>query len=129
MLADARAGKFDVILAWREDRLYRSYRPMLDVLECLEETGLDIELAKETFDKTHDGRQGMVAKMELDASMIASSWHGRASCRWQSFELPRPIRLHASRDVYQTHEDEAYWVRKMFEWCASGIGTLEVRGG
>src|SRR5512138_3218674 len=26
MLADARAGNFDVIVAWREDRLYRGYR-------------------------------------------------------------------------------------------------------
>src|SRR5512135_3596879 len=51
MLADARAKRFDVIVAWREDRLYRSMRPMLDVLDCIQETGIDIELVKETFDK------------------------------------------------------------------------------
>ena len=67
MLADARKGDFEVILAWREDRLYRSYRPMLDVLDCIEETGVDVELAKETFDKRMMGGKVWVAKMELDA--------------------------------------------------------------
>src|SRR5262249_42735551 len=67
MLADAYAGKIDVIIAWREDRLYRSYRPMLDVLDCLDKTGIDIELVKETFDKRIAPVKAWAAKMELDA--------------------------------------------------------------
>jgi len=67
MLADARAGKFDVILAWREDRLYRSYRPMLDVLDCLEETNVTIELAKGHFDQNLAPVKAWAARMELQA--------------------------------------------------------------
>jgi site-specific DNA recombinase len=67
MLADARAGQFDVIIAWREDRLYRAMRPMVDVLECLEETGIDIELAKEHFDRSIAPVKAWAARLELTA--------------------------------------------------------------
>ena len=67
MLADAYAGKFDVIVAWREDRLYRGYRPMLDVLDCIEGTGIDIALVKEHFDKKLAPVKAWAARMELDA--------------------------------------------------------------
>src|SRR3990167_431292 len=67
MIADAHAGRFEVIVAWREDRLYRSYRPMLDVLECLEQTGMEIELVKETFDSKIAPVKAWAARMELDA--------------------------------------------------------------
>ena len=35
MLKDAGRDEFDVILAWREDRLYRGIRSMLTVLETI----------------------------------------------------------------------------------------------
>jgi site-specific DNA recombinase len=50
MLKDASRGEFDVILAWREDRLYRGLRPMLMVLDAVQKHALNILLAKETFD-------------------------------------------------------------------------------
>ncbi|MBV6395165.1 MAG: hypothetical protein HFACDABA_00736 [Anaerolineales bacterium] len=37
MLKDAAKDKFDVILAWREDRLYRGIRVMLTVLEIVQD--------------------------------------------------------------------------------------------
>src|SRR5512136_1707957 len=37
VLRDAAAGNFSVILAWREDRLYRGMRAMLTVLETIQE--------------------------------------------------------------------------------------------
>ena len=67
MLTDARAGMFDLIIAWREDRLYRGMRPMLDVLDCIEQTPVDIELVKETFDKRLAPVKAWAARMELDA--------------------------------------------------------------
>jgi len=66
MLADARAGKFDVILAWQR-------------IGCIEVTtnarrvglprgtGIDIELAKETFDKNIAPVKAWAARMELQA--------------------------------------------------------------
>ena len=66
MIADGKAGEYDVILAWREDRLYRAFRPMLNVLELVESYGIDIELVKETFDKKMAPGKAWVAKMELE---------------------------------------------------------------
>jgi DNA invertase Pin-like site-specific DNA recombinase len=67
MIAAAKeSDMFDVILAWREDRLYRSFRPMLDVLELVEEHDLDIELARETFDRRMAPVKAWAAKMELE---------------------------------------------------------------
>ena len=37
MLKDATKDKFDVILAWREDRLYRGLRSMLTVMETVQD--------------------------------------------------------------------------------------------
>ena len=51
MLKDAARDKFDVILAWREDRLYRGIRAMLTVLEIVQNYKIDIMLAKDVFYK------------------------------------------------------------------------------
>lgn len=50
MLKDAARDEFDVILAWREDRLYRGIQAMLTVLETVQDYKIEILLAKETFD-------------------------------------------------------------------------------
>lgn len=42
MLKDAARDKFDVILAWCEDRLYRGIRAMLIVLETVQDYKIDI---------------------------------------------------------------------------------------
>jgi len=47
----ARPALFDVIVAWREDRLYRGLRPMLAVLDLVERGCFTIDLVAETFDQ------------------------------------------------------------------------------
>ena len=67
MLKDAARDKFDVILAWREDRLYRGIRAMLTVLETVQDYKIEILLAKETFDSKIAPIRAWVAQMELDS--------------------------------------------------------------
>lgn len=50
MLKDTSRSEFDVILAWREDRLYRGLRSMLRVLETVQQYNISILLVKEMFD-------------------------------------------------------------------------------
>lgn len=50
MLKDGTRDEFDIILAWREDRLYRGIRAMLAVLETVQDYKIEILLAKENFD-------------------------------------------------------------------------------
>lgn len=42
MLRDAADDQFDVIIAWREDRLYRGMRAMLLILETIQQYNLTI---------------------------------------------------------------------------------------
>lgn len=80
MLADGGAGAFEVFLAWREDRLYRAYRPMTDFLEMLEETGIRVELARDSFDIRFAPLKAWGAKMENEAraQRTAMGREGRA---------------------------------------------------
>ena len=66
MLNDATKDEFDVILAWREDRLYRGIRSMLTVLETVQDYRIEILLAKENFDTKIAPIRAWVAQMELD---------------------------------------------------------------
>jgi DNA invertase Pin-like site-specific DNA recombinase len=66
MLKDATRDKFDVILAWREDRLYRGIRAMLTVLETVQDYKIEILLAKENFNAQIAPIGAWVAQMELD---------------------------------------------------------------
>ena len=67
MLNDAIAGKFNVILAWREDRLYRGLRAMMFVLDIVQEHSLEVILVKDTFDPKMAPIKAWVAGMELEA--------------------------------------------------------------
>lgn len=66
MLSDAEQGYFDVILAWREDRLYRGMRAMLMVIETAQTHKITLMLARETFDPKMAPLKAWVAQMELD---------------------------------------------------------------
>lgn len=128
MLADARAGLFDVILAWREDRLYRSYRPMLDVLDCLEETGLDIELAKENFDKNLAPVKAWAARMELNAKhdrqMMGMAGRFEQGKAWPAI---LPYGLQIVKDRYAVNEAEAECVRLVWQWFGDGVSLNDIR--
>ncbi|MEW6403364.1 MAG: recombinase family protein [Chloroflexota bacterium] len=67
MLKDAARDNFDVILAWREDRLYRGIRAMLTVLETVQDYKIEILLAKENFDSKIAPVRAWAAQMELES--------------------------------------------------------------
>jgi site-specific DNA recombinase len=128
MLADARSGRFDVIIGWREDRLYRSYRPMLDVLDCLDETGIDIELVKEMFDKKIAPVKAWAARMELDAKhdrfMMGVNNRFERQKDWNS----RPLYGYDKVDGrYQVNEAEALVVNQIFQWFGNGATRNQIR--
>jgi len=125
MLQDARAGRFEVIVAWREDRLYRAYRPMLDVLDTIEAAKIDIELVKESFDKRLAPVKAWAAKMELDAKhdRVSMGVSGAlAQGRLAHFTPPFGYCREDNRLVID--ENEAKAVRLIFTLFAKGE-TLE----
>ena len=66
ILKDAARDEFDIILARREDRLYRGLRSMLMALETVQEYKIEILLAQETFDPKIAPVRAWAAQMELD---------------------------------------------------------------
>jgi DNA invertase Pin-like site-specific DNA recombinase len=115
MLKDASRGEFDVVLAWREDRLYRGLRSMLLVLETTQQYSITILLAKETFDPPIAPIRAWAAQMELESmqermtmGVIARLKAGKANTGQDRYGFVR--------DGEQIHilEEEAKWVRQIF---------------
>ncbi len=67
MIQDGQTGLFEIIIAWKEDRLYRGLRPMVEVLELVEQQDIDIELVTEHFDRKMAPVKAWAAKMELES--------------------------------------------------------------
>ena len=128
MLRDASKGEFDIILAWREDRLYRGMRSMLLVLETIQGCNLSVMLARETFDPKIAPLRAWVAQMELDGmkermtmGVKARLRAGKANTGQDRYGYQR------NGDVIEVVEDEAYWVRQIFAWYLENIPFMEIR--
>jgi site-specific DNA recombinase len=66
MLADADAGAFDVLIAWREDRLYRGVnRAMLEISDRVSQKIIEVELVKEFYDPFTAPVKAWAAGVEL----------------------------------------------------------------
>jgi DNA invertase Pin-like site-specific DNA recombinase len=80
MLKDASRRKFDVVMAWAIDRMGRSLRHLLDTIEHLDATGVDLYLDQSNIDTTVPaGRllfQITGAFAEFERSMIRSRVQG-----------------------------------------------------
>ncbi len=69
MINAARLGEFDVIVAWKEDRLYRGMYAALPLSEVLDKrrNDLKVDLIKENFDRQMLGIKAAIAKLEIDS--------------------------------------------------------------
>src|SRR5258708_35458894 len=66
MLADGAGGKYDLILAWKEDRLYRGVHAAVLVDDLIGRAGVRVELVKETFDRRMLFIKAAIGRMDLD---------------------------------------------------------------
>jgi DNA invertase Pin-like site-specific DNA recombinase len=74
MMADARRGRFDVVLVWASDRIARSVRHFLETLDELNRLGLEFVSFREQIDTAGPLGRAMVviigAIAELERSLI-----------------------------------------------------------
>ena len=128
MLKAATRDKFDVILAWREDRLYRGIRAMLTVLEIIQDYKIEILLAKETFDAKIAPIRAWVAQMELDSMKERMEMGVKARLRAGKANTGQD-RYGYFRIGEQTHvqEEEAMWVQNIFEWYIQKTRPMQIR--
>ena len=103
MMADARRGKFDVVLVWASDRLARSVRHFLEVLDELNHLNVEFISFRENIDTSGPlGRAVVViigAIAELERSLIVERVRaGMRRAKLDGTRLGRPP-LHIDREA------------------------------
>ena len=128
MMADADAGRFEILIAWREDRLYRAFRPMLDVLDCIERNSITVELTNDSFDPRFAPIKAWAAKLELEAKHERTTMGmiGRLE-KGKPGNHPPLYGYRLADDHYELDPLEAPWVTQMWRWYAEGHKVSEIR--
>ena len=95
LLKDASRRKFDVVMAWAIDRMGRSLRDLIDTIEHLDATGVDLYLDQQNIDTTTPAGKLLFhvtgAFAEFERSMIRQRVNaGLARARAQGKRLGRP---------------------------------------
>ena len=66
MLADAKLGRFDVIVCWKSDRLSRGMYPAAALMEVVEAHQIRLEAVMDAIDMKTFGLMAAIGKIELD---------------------------------------------------------------
>jgi site-specific DNA recombinase len=131
MLRDADAGLFDVIIAWREDRLYRGVnRAMLEISERVKSKAITVELVKEHYDPAIAEVKAWAAGVELQARrdrtamgvtarlMAGKVWYSNPPYGYDYDKLAGQLVV---------NESEAHWVRLIWQWYAEGASVKTIQ--
>jgi DNA invertase Pin-like site-specific DNA recombinase len=103
LMADARKGKFDVVLCWKFDRFARSTRFLLEALELFQQLGIDFVSLHESIDtSTSTGKAmftivGAIAELERSSIQERCAAGRRAAMR-RGIKFGRPaLQVNVSR--------------------------------
>ena len=123
MLADAREGRFDVIVCWKSDRLSRGMFPAAALMEVVEAYQLRIESVMDAIDMKTFGLMAAIGKIELD------NFRERGAAKQGRISTGRPpygYRVDATgRPVVEEREAEV--VRRIFrDYAHRGLGAQRI---
>lgn len=129
MIADAKAGHYDVIIGWAVDRITRSPREVEDLISMSESTGVLVATVSGDLDLTTDqGRLvgrilGNVARAEIEAKTRRMKAAYRQAA--QDGEQPR-TRCYGYRADGTVEPDEADVVRDCYARFVAGQGAWSI---
>jgi len=130
MLLDAKAKKFSILYVVSIDRLSRSTKDLLDVVEQLNALGITLIFQRENIDTKSAMGQffltvlSSIAQLERE-TMIARINQGIARAKSQGKKLGRPSKINQSliNAVTLLYQKQVS-VRDIAKTCAVGIGTV-----
>ncbi|MBX3218993.1 MAG: recombinase family protein [Labilithrix sp.] len=129
LLGDARRRRYDVLVVWRSDRMFRSIKNMVVTLDELDAIGVAFASVKESFDLTcPSGRLLMhvvSAMAEFERCILQERVRaGVAAARRRGVRLGRP---RARVDLDQVHEllEQGWSVRKIADTLGVGASTIQ----
>ena len=130
MLKDASRRKFDVVMAWAIDRMGRSLRDLLDTIEHLEATGVDLYLDQQNIDTTTPAGKLLFqvtgAFAEFERSMIRQRVNaGLARAKAQGKRLGRPRVDHRIAARVRAELTKGTGVVKTAKALGIGVGTVQ----
>jgi DNA invertase Pin-like site-specific DNA recombinase len=128
-LADIDAGKIDILVGWRQDRLIRGItRALIELKERVTEGMVEIELAKEQFNLSTFEVLAWAAGVELQAKhdrlMLGVARRLENGKAWQT---QNPLGYNIVNGVFEVVPDEAKWINQIWKWYADGVPTMEIR--
>lgn len=128
MLKDAQAGKFDVIVAWKTDRLAGGIYPCAALMEALENTNISIETVAEPFDRTTFEIRAVLGRIELE-NIAQRTQMGREGNIKAGNNHPKPpfgYDYDSSVKRWVKNDFEARWVVQILEWYIAGVSVYEI---
>ncbi|MHB8589794.1 MAG: recombinase family protein [Candidatus Dormibacteraceae bacterium] len=123
-LAEARLGRFDLLLVYRVDRLSRSVRGLAQVLDDLDQANVVFRSATEPFDTGSPAGRMMVQMLGVFAEferatiidrVIAGMERKAARGGWLGGTIPFGYRRNPETDTLEPHESEAPLVPVIFD--------------
>ena len=117
MLADARRGRFDVIVCWKSDRLSRGMYPAAALMEVVEAHQIRLEAVLDAIDMKTFGLMAAIGKIELDNFRERSTMGKRGTAkqgRAPTGRLPYGYRI-GDDGRPEVIEEQAEVVRRIFQ--------------
>lgn len=121
--------KIDVVLTWKLDRLFRSLRDLLSVLQDWSELGVEMVSLRDNIDlTTSTGRllmQIVGAFGEFEAALVRERVRaGVANARKKGVKLGRPS-LHLDLEKIGTMRSQGYPIRQIASELGISVGSVQ----
>jgi DNA invertase Pin-like site-specific DNA recombinase len=128
MLKEARQGVFDVIIAWKTDRLARGIYPCSALMEAIEESDITIETVAEPFDRTTFEIRAILGRIEVENIVQRTTMGREAKMRAGHHHVKAAYGYDYNLEIHQwvINEAEARWVEQIFKWYIEGISPNRI---
>ncbi len=129
LLGDAKRRRYDVLVVWRSDRLFRSLRHMVNTLDDLSALGIAFTSVTEPFDTTCPSGKLLLhivsAMSEFERSLLIERTRaGVAAARRRGARVGRPPARFDHDQLVELRE-QGWSVRKIA--ASLGVGTSTVQ--